>query len=79
MRKIFSLAILTSILIFAIVIGSQNPSVIQVNYLIAQADLKVSTLMAICFTVGLVTAMFAMMVTIVNLRWQIQRLKSKTQ
>lgn len=60
--KIFLVtAFLTTILIIAIALGAQNEQLIVVNYLIAQAELRTSSLMAICFLVGVsVTLLFTL-------------------
>lgn len=53
------LALLLALLVFllALALGAQNDQLIQVNYLIAQSQLPLSTLMAICFFSGVVVSL----------------------
>jgi len=60
--KVFLItAFLVAILIISIAVGAQNEQKIIVNYLIAQAEIRTSSLMAICFLSGaLVTLIFTL-------------------
>jgi len=76
-RGLISFLLLLLVLIFAIVIGSRNQDVITINYLIAQSDLRTSTLMAITLGLGVLIGMLTMFSGWLKLTWQVSQLKSQ--
>ena len=61
----------------ALVVGSQNDAVITVNYVLAQADLRISTLIAIVLGMGIVIGLLGMSAAFLGMRVQVASLKSK--
>lgn len=54
MKGIVLFVVVLVIILLAIVIGSQNSQFITVNYLLAKAELRLSTFMAINLAIGLI-------------------------
>ncbi|AXR06783.1 LapA family protein [Salinimonas sediminis] len=77
MKGIFSLIIIVVLLVLAFAVGSQNEAVITVNYLIAQAELRVSTLIAIAVTIGVIIGFLMMLTSWLALRIQLTTTRSR--
>ena len=60
-------------------IGSQNDAVVPVNYLIAQADLRISTLIAASLALGVVIGVLMMLVSWLGLRVQLVAARSRVK
>ena len=56
------------VLFIAIVIGSQNSQLITVNYLIAKAEIRVSTFMVINLAIGLLLGLLIMLFKFLSAR-----------
>lgn len=54
MKYIIGVVIVLAIIIVAITVGANNDQVITFNYIVAQSELRLSTLVAILFGFGLV-------------------------
>ena len=65
------------LLVLAFAIGSQNESVISVNYLIAQAQMRVSTLIAIALMIGVTIGFLIMLTSWLSLRLQLTTTRSR--
>lgn len=63
------------ILLLAILIGAQNDQVLVLNYLIAQSQLQLSTLMAIMLLIGVLLSSIAFSFYWFRLKWRISRLE----
>ncbi|MCW8108101.1 LapA family protein [Alteromonas ponticola] len=57
--------------------GSQNETLITVNYLIAQSDMRVSTLIAVSVALGVVIGLLMMLVSWLALRVQLMAARAK--
>ena len=77
MKGILSFLFAVILLVVAIVVGSRNQDVVTINYLIAQSDMRESTLMAVMLGSGVVIGMMTMMVNWLKLSWQVSSLKSQ--
>lgn len=75
MKVLLTLIAFLLILLLAILIGAQNNQVILVNYLIAQSEMELSSLMAITLLVGVVLSLSVFSVFWFRLRWRIRRLE----
>ncbi|EIJ69399.1 MULTISPECIES: LapA family protein [Pasteurellaceae] len=53
-KYIFGFIIIIAILLVAITVGANNDQVITFNYIVAQSELQLSTLVAILFGLGLI-------------------------
>lgn len=67
------------LLTFAFVIGALNESQVTVNYLIAQANLRMSTLIAITLAIGVAIGVLVMLVGWLRLRVQLMAAQNKIQ
>jgi len=56
MKRFLTILITIIFLIIVIVIGLKNQQLVTINYLIAQNELRLSTLLAIVFALGLAAA-----------------------
>ncbi len=79
LKGILAFLLILVLLTFAFVIGSQNETLITVNYLIAQANLRVSTLIAITLSIGVGIGVLLMLVSWLRLRVQLLTAQSKLQ
>ena len=79
LKGILAFLLILVLLTFAFVIGSQNETLITVNYLIAQANLRVSTLIAITLSIGVGIGVLLMLVSWLRLRVQLLTTQSKLQ
>ncbi len=77
MKGLLTFLLLVLVLVFAIVVGSRNQDVITINYLIAQSEMRESTLMAITLGAGVVIGMLTMFFNWLKLSWQVSSLKSQ--
>ncbi len=77
MKSIISFIVILFLLVVALVVGSQNDAVITVNYVLAQADLRISTLIAIVLGMGIVIGLLVMSAAFLGMRVQVASLKSK--
>lgn len=79
LKGILSFLVILVLLTIAFVIGSQNEALITVNYLIAQANLRVSTLIAITLSIGVAIGILIMLVSWLRLRVQLLTTQAKLQ
>lgn len=77
MKRLFSLILIVLILGFAMLVGSQNDTVVSVNYLIAKSDIRLSTLIAITLGLGAVIGCLIMMTSWLALRVKVISLNAK--
>ncbi|MBT4883738.1 MAG: LapA family protein [Glaciecola sp.] len=79
MKGLFTFLVLIIVLVIAIIIGSRNQELITINYLIAQSELRESTLMAIILSLGVVIGMLTMFGSWLKLSWQVKSLKNQVK
>lgn len=60
MKGILVFVVIVVLFMLAIVVGSQNTQIISVNYLIAQAEMRVSTFMVITISLGFTLGVLVM-------------------
>ncbi len=77
MKGILFIIVVLVLLSLAFAIGSQNDALISVNYLIARAELRVSTLIAVTLSVGVVIGVLIMMASWLGLRVKLIATRSK--
>jgi putative membrane protein len=78
-KGLFTFLVLIIVLVIAIIIGSRNQELITINYLIAQSELRESTLMAIILSLGIVIGMLTMFGSWLKLSWQVKSLKNQVK
>ena len=79
MKGLFTFLVLIIALFIAIIIGSRNQELVTINYLIAQSELRESTLMAIILSLGIVIGMLTMFGSWLKLSWQVKSLKNQVK
>lgn len=79
LKGIVSFLIILALLTVAFVIGSQNEGVVMVNYLIAQANIRLSTLIAISLSIGVIVGILIMLASWLRLKVQLMSAQSKMQ
>lgn len=57
-KYIFGLIIVLAIVLVAVTVGANNDQVITLNYIVAQSQFQLSTLVAILFGLGLILGWF---------------------
>jgi putative membrane protein len=70
MKGIIVFVVIILLLMVSIVIGSQNTQTISVNYLIAKAELRVSTFMVITIGIGFIMGLLLMLARFLALKMQ---------
>ena len=70
MKGIIIFVTIIFLLMVSIVIGSQNTQMITVNYLIAKAELRVSTFMVITIALGFTIGLLMMLLRFLGLKMQ---------
>jgi putative membrane protein len=78
-KGLLTFLLLVLVLVLAMVVGSRNQDVITINYLIAQSEMRESTLMAITLGAGVVIGMLTMFFNWLKLSWQVSSLKSQVK
>ncbi|MBB1354459.1 lipopolysaccharide assembly protein LapA domain-containing protein, partial [Pseudoalteromonas sp. SR45-5] len=58
MFKVLKIILVALCLISAFVLGSQNPQLVQVNYIIASNTLPLAVIISICFLLGVLIGCF---------------------
>ena len=77
MVKFAKKGLLLVLIVLAFVIGSQNPSEIQVNYILASSTLPLATILSITFVIGLLIGCLIGTISFSKLKWQNYRLNKK--
>lgn len=77
MKRLFSVLLIIFILLIAIAVGSQNDGLITINYLLAQATMRVSTFIAIALAGGILLGIALLLPAYLHVRWQLISLRQK--
>ena len=77
MKGLLSFLVLIIVLVIAVIIGSRNQELVTINYLIAQSELRQSTLMAIVFSLGVVIGMLTFFSSWLKLTWKVKSLRNQ--
>jgi len=75
--KVLKIILAALFLIGAFVLGSQNPQLTQINYIIASNTLPLAVIISICFLLGVVVGCFVSFKLFTQLKWQNYRLKKQ--
>jgi len=75
--KVLKFILVALCLISAFVLGSQNPQLVQVNYIIASNTLPLAVIISICFLLGVLIGCFISFKLFSQLKWQNYRLKKQ--
>lgn len=77
MKGLLTFLVLIIVLVIAVIIGSRNQEFVTINYLIAQSELRQSTLMAIVFSLGVVIGMLTFFSSWLKLTWKVKSLRNQ--
>ncbi|WP_462158446.1 lipopolysaccharide assembly protein LapA domain-containing protein [Pseudoalteromonas sp. GB56] len=77
--KVIKIILFVLCVFIAFVLGSQNPQFVQVNYLIASANIPLAALMSVCFVIGLLFGCFVSVRLFSTLKWQNYRLQKRNE
>ncbi|MEN8778664.1 MAG: LapA family protein [Glaciecola sp.] len=77
MKGLLTFLVLIIVLVIAVIIGSRNQELVTINYLIAQSELRQSTLMAIVFSLGVVIGMLTFFSSWLKLTWKVKSLRNQ--
>lgn len=77
MKGIITLLVIVFLLALAFAVGSQNETIVTVNYLIAQSELRMSTLIAITLTIGILIGLLMMLLSWLSLRVQLVAVRGR--
>ncbi|MBH0010900.1 LapA family protein [Pseudoalteromonas sp. NZS100_1] len=77
MFKVLKIILVALCLINAFVLGSQNPQLVQINYIIASNKLPLAVIISICFLLGVLVGCFISFKLFSQLKWQNYRLKKQ--
>jgi putative membrane protein len=75
--KVLKIILVALCLISAFVLGSQNPQLVQINYIIASNTLPLAVIISICFLLGVLVGCFISFKLFSQLKWQNYRLKKQ--
>ncbi|OFC68654.1 lipopolysaccharide assembly protein LapA domain-containing protein [Alteromonas confluentis] len=77
MKGIITLLVIVFLLVMAFAIGSQNETLVTVNYLIAQSELRMSTLIAVTLSIGILIGLLMMLLSWLSLRVQLVAVRGR--
>jgi lipopolysaccharide assembly protein A len=75
--KVLKIILVALCLICAFVLGSQNPQLVQINYVIASNTAPLAVIISICFLLGVLIGCFISFKLFSQLKWQNYRLKKQ--
>ncbi|MBL1377084.1 LapA family protein [Zobellella iuensis] len=79
MKIIFGLVFLAILFAVGLTLGSQNDQLVHVNYLLAQGDYRLSTLLAVVFVSGFVIGWLVFGLVMLRLRMNNSGLRKKVE
>jgi len=79
LRVIGLVLVILFLVLLASAIGTQNDQVVTVNYLIAQANLSLSTIIAISLVIGVAIGILLMSVSWLSLRVKLLAARTKLE
>ena len=79
MFRVVKILSLLCFLFFAFVLGTQNPQLIKLNYILASAQLPLAGIIGIFFTAGVAAGTIISFKLFTTLKWQNFRLKSSNK
>ena len=77
--KIIKQIFILLIIVVAFLIGSQNPQIVTLNYVIASITMPQAMVISLTFTIGLITGCIIGFKVFTSLKWHNYRLKRQTK
>jgi putative membrane protein len=78
-RGLLLLLFVLLVLIIAGFVGSQNSHVVLINYIFAETKIRLSIILAVIFTLGIIFSFLLTIGTILRLKWRISSLERKNK
>ncbi|MGL4206754.1 MAG: LapA family protein [Aeromonadaceae bacterium] len=75
MRTVLALIVLTIVVALALTLGAENQQIVRLNYLLAQDEFRLSTLLVILFTAGFFCASLLFGLLLLRARVSLHRLR----
>jgi putative membrane protein len=66
-------------LVVAFFIGSQNSHLVPINYILAETEMRMSVLLAVTFSLGVIFSVLLIIGYILRLKWRISSLERKNK
>jgi len=79
MKSIITLVITILLFLIAIVVGLKNQQVVNINYIVAQSEIRLATLLAIIFVIGFVASGIIAMMFFLKLKIKNRQLLKMTK
>jgi len=67
------------ILVIAGFIGSQNSHIVSINYILAETEIRLSVLLAVTFSLGVIFSVLLIVGTLLRIKWRIRNLERKNK
>ena len=67
------------VLVVAGLIGSQNSHIVFVNFILAETEMRMSVLLAVIFSLGVIFSVLLIIGYIIRLKWRISSLERKNK
>jgi putative membrane protein len=80
--KVKGLLLLLFVLLMLIVagfVGSQNSNLVPINYILAETEIRMSVLLAVTFSLGVLFSVLIFIGYILRLKWRISSLERKNK
>jgi putative membrane protein len=80
--KVKGLLLLLFVLLMLIVagfVGSQNSHLVSINYILAETEVRMSVLLAVTFSLGVLFSVLIFIGYILRLKWRISSLERKNK
>ncbi|MGK0306805.1 MAG: putative membrane protein [Gammaproteobacteria bacterium] len=80
--KVKGLLLLLFVLLMLIVagfVGSQNSHLVPINYILAETEIRMSVLLAVTFSLGVLFSVLIFIGYILRLKWRISSLERKNK
>ncbi|WP_244369718.1 lipopolysaccharide assembly protein LapA domain-containing protein [Pseudoalteromonas xiamenensis] len=77
MLRIIIKGVAISLIILAFILGTQNPHLVKLNFIVASSTLPLAAVMSICFILGIAVGLAVFSVFFTKLKWQHYRYKKQ--
>lgn len=79
MKGLLFLLFVLIILVIGWFIGAQNNHLVLINYLLAETQIRMSVLLALCFSLGAAMTLILLSLYILRLKWKVNSLERKNK
>lgn len=79
MFRITKVLCIATILVLAFLLGTQNPQVVTLNYIVASSNIPLAVVISIAFSIGIIVGILISFKVFTSLKWHNYRLKRKNK